>query len=138
VATAVALAMVAGAVLAGFLWLRNYSPLEYAGGATGPDIKSPLFYRSVSAPFSGGSSYILRFRPNSSFRFGIDVHNSGRLPIRIEGIVTTHEDWGGPFRITGLQMQHKPHWSIFRRRDIEATDDRAGRVRLRDPDPPNR
>ncbi len=110
---ALALVVTAGA-LAAFLWLRSYTALEFAGGATGPDIKSPLFYRSVQPPFSDGSSYILSFRPHSSFRFGVDVHNGGRFPVRIEGIVETDDSWQGPFKIAGIQMQHKPNWHIFK------------------------
>jgi hypothetical protein len=42
------------------------------------------------------------------------VHNGGRFPVRIEGIVTSREAWGGPFKIAGLQMQHRRNWSIFK------------------------
>ena len=109
---ALALVVIAGA-LAAFLWLRSYAPLEFAGGATGPDTKSPLFYRSISAPFSSETSHILSFRPHSSFRFGVDVHNGGRFPVRLEGIVATDDSWQGPFKIAGIQLQHKPTWPIF-------------------------
>lgn len=113
-AVALAIVLLAVAVTA-FLWLDRYAPLEDPGsGASGPDIDSPLFYRSVSAPFSDETSYILRFRPRSSFRFGFDLRNGGRFPVRIDGIVPTFEAWRGPFKVVGLQMQHRPNSSIFK------------------------
>jgi hypothetical protein len=85
------------------------SPLGQAI-AWGPDSDSPLYYLTVSQPFGDGkTTFVLRFRPHSQFRFGVGIPNKGRSPVRIDGIVTTSPDYAGMMRITGLQMQHRPN-----------------------------
>jgi len=103
-------------VAAVFIWQRaadaGPAPLDDAGGSSVPDSESPLFYRGVDAPFGNGKmTYILRFRAHSRFRWGFDVHNRGSSAVRIEGIETTPAYWRGPFRITGLQLQHRPRYA---------------------------
>jgi hypothetical protein len=91
----------------------THSPL---GGAFawGPDGKSPLYYRSVRPPFGDGkTTFVLRFRPHSQFRFGVAIPNTGRSPVRIDGIVTTSPEYAGMMRITGLQLQHKPNAAVL-------------------------
>jgi hypothetical protein len=112
------LVLLAAGVLAALVWARSYAPLEYSGGFSGADTESPLFDRSIVPLFGEEGSalevgYLLRFRPHSSFRFGFDVYNGGRLPVRIDGIQTTPRTWRGPFRITGMKVQPKPHTYAF-------------------------
>jgi hypothetical protein len=63
---------------------------------------------------------VLRFRPHSQFRFGVGIPNTGRSPIRIDGIVTTSRDYAGMMRITGLQMQHKSNAAVLAGATAEA------------------
>jgi hypothetical protein len=93
----------------------TFAPLDPGGSTTwAPDVKSPLFYRSISPAFGKGkTSYVLRFRPNSQFRFGFSVHNRGRHPVRIEGIETKQDTYIGALGVTRLQMQHRPNTYSF-------------------------
>jgi hypothetical protein len=85
------------------------SPIDPIANGWGPDTKSPLFYRSIYAPFEGKTNYILRFRPHARFRFGIDVHNRGSAPVRIEGLVTGRKGCCATLRYASLQLQHRPN-----------------------------
>jgi hypothetical protein len=119
VVAAVLVAAIAGGPALVF-WPPSSVPFGAAhfplGGAIawGPDGKSSLYYRSVSPPFGDGkTTFVLRFRPHSQFRFGVGIPNTGRSPVRIDGIVTTSPDYAGMLRITGLQMQHKPNAAVL-------------------------
>jgi len=118
VVAAVLVAAVVGALVV--LWSPNHVPFRTSHSPLGqsngwaPDIDSPLFYRSVSAPFGDAkTNYVLRFRPHSRFRFGFDVHNNGTSPLRIEGVVPTSADWRGMMHIRHVLMQHKPNDYTF-------------------------
>ena len=89
------------------------SPVDPTPSVWGPDTKSPLFYRSINAPFEGKTTYILRFRPHAQFRFGFDVHNRGSSPLRIEGVVTGRSGCCFALRYAGLQAQHRPFAYVF-------------------------
>ena len=115
-----ALVAAVAAGLAFVLWPSNGVPFRAAHSplgravAWGPDGKSPLYYRSVHTPFGEGkTNFVLRFRPYSRFRFGIGIPNAGSSPVRIDGIVPTSPDYAGMFRITGLQMQHRPNAMVL-------------------------
>ena len=117
VAAVLVAAITAGAFV---LWPRSTLPFRTAHSplgeaiAWGPDGKSRLYYRTVSLPFGDGkSNFVLRFRPHSQFRFGVGIPNTGRSPLRIDGIVTTSPEYAGMMRIAGLQMQHKPNAAVF-------------------------
>jgi len=118
IAAVLVIAIVGGLVLVmrpphGIPFRTAQSPLGQAF-AWGPDSKSPLYYRSVTPPFGDGkTSYVLRFRPNSRFRFGVAIPNNGSSPVRIDGIVTTSPDYAGMMRIVGLQMQHRPNAMVL-------------------------
>jgi hypothetical protein len=118
VAAVLVAAIVAGLALV--FWSPSSVPFRAAhsplGGAIawGPDGKSPLYYRSVSPPFGDGrTTFVLRFRPHSQFRFGVGIPNTGRSLLRIDGIVTTRPEYAGMMRIIGLQMQHKRNAAVL-------------------------
>jgi hypothetical protein len=90
------------------------SPLDSQSDGFGPDISSPLFYRGVSAPFGESTSYVLRFRPNSTFRFGMSLHNHGSAPLRIDGIVPSRTGCCLSLRYVGLELQHNPRVNGFK------------------------
>jgi hypothetical protein len=90
------------------------SPLDSQSDAWGPDIKSPLFYRSIDEPFYDSTSYVLQFRPHKTFRFGMSLHNHGGSPLRVEGIVPTRSGCCSSLGYVGLLMQHRPNWVTFR------------------------
>jgi hypothetical protein len=117
VAAVLVAAIAAGAFV---LWTPSSVPFRTAHSplgeaiAWGPDGKSRLYYRTVSPPFGDGkSNFVLRFRPHSQFRFGVGIPNTGRSPVRIDGIVTTRPDYAGMMRIIGVQMQHKPNAAVL-------------------------
>jgi hypothetical protein len=139
VAAVLVAAIVAGLALV--FWSPSSVPFRAAhsplGGAIawGPDGKSPLYYRSVSPPFGDGrTTFVLRFRPHSQFRFGVGIPNTGRSLLRIDGIVTTRPEYAGMMRIIGLQMQHKRNAAVLAV-NVGASRHRARRVRLRHTDP---
>ncbi len=111
--------LAAGAlVLALALWTRDAvsstpSPLGPSNGG-GPDIHSPLFYRSVNLPFGDSkTNLVLGFKPHSEFRFGFNIRNRGNSPLRIEGVVPPDEGWVGMAPVRRLLLQHKPRNYTF-------------------------
>ena len=110
-----ATALIVFALLFGIaLWTRDAmsstpSPLGPSNGG-GPDIHSPLFYRSVNMPFGDAkTNIVLGFKPHSEFRFGFNIWNRGDSPLRIEGVVPPEEGSLNMARVTRLLLQHKPN-----------------------------
>ena len=109
---AVALVLLGVAIGASVVYLRPgefRSPLDSDSDAWGPDSKSPLYYRSVTAPFTGKTNYVLRFRPHARFRFGMDIRNRGSSPVRIDGVVTDPAMCCAALRFVGFEAQHRPN-----------------------------
>jgi hypothetical protein len=82
VATSILL-IVAGAVLAVFLWLRTYAPLRAMrpfapGSGLGADVE-PTFG-------SGGKTVLVPAAGATSFRATITLHNAGRFAVTLTGI----------------------------------------------------
>jgi len=116
----VLLVAVIAAGIAAVLWppsglpfMGTRSPLGPSNGY-GPDIHSPLFYRSVRLPFGDAkTNFVLGFRPHSEFRFDFDIQNRGRSPLRIEGVVPPGVGWVGMMRVRRMLFQHDPQTFSF-------------------------
>jgi hypothetical protein len=108
-----ALALV-GAVLASFFFIRSYAPLEWAGGASGADTRLSTYYDSVQTTGVEGetlTAYVFRHAPGQTIRLGVDVHNGGRFPVRIEALVPSV---GGTLHVVGMEVQPDERRKIFR------------------------
>src|SRR5262245_35631178 len=92
----------------GLPFRSSSSPLGPSNGY-GPDVRSPLFYRSMGLPFGDAkTNFVLRFRPHSEFRFDFDIQNRGGLPVRIEGVVPAAEGTVAMMHVRRLLMQDNP------------------------------
>jgi hypothetical protein len=109
----VALGLV-GAVAVAVLLARSYAPLEWAGGATGADTRTPSYYDSVQTREEDGeirTAYVFRHSPGQTLRLGVDLYNGGRFPVRIEGVEPSAS---GALQVVGLDVQPNPQQKVFR------------------------
>lgn len=83
-------AIVVAALLALFLWLRTYAPLDATGsGSFGP---GPGLGADVEPTFgSGGKTvFIPAYRKGRPFDASFTVENTGRFPVTLIGLTSTH------------------------------------------------
>jgi hypothetical protein len=81
----VAALALAGTAIAGYLWLRSYTPIELAG-TSGP---APASVEVKFVPYdevTGKKTYVVSGDEDGRFGIYFDVANTGRLPITIEGL----------------------------------------------------
>jgi hypothetical protein len=108
-----ALALV-GALVAAALFIRSYAPLEWAGGASGADTRLSTYYDSVQTTGVDGetvTAHVFRHAPGQTIRLGVDVHNGGRLPVRIEAL---EPSVAGALHVVGMEVQPNERLKTFR------------------------
>lgn len=102
-ALAVAVSALAAIGIGAFVWLERYAPLS---GTTylafGPGQTN---LGSIVDPENGSGGktvFFPRYRAGREFWAGFMLTNTGRLPVKVEGVVTTDPDFYG-LRIVGLR-----------------------------------
>jgi hypothetical protein len=101
------LIVILAVALALFLRGRDSASPLGPSNAWGPDLGSPLFYRSMRLPFGDAkTNFVLGYKPHAKFRFGFTITNRGHSPLRIDGVVPPSEGCCAMGRIRHLLMQH--------------------------------
>ena len=102
---------IGAAALAGYLWLRSYDPLTWAGGTAGMPAGS-LEYVAVNDGVHDTVYYVSAKEPGT-FAVGFDVTNAGRLPVEVEGLALEGQG------LVGLHLGRSGTWADSSRAGLD-------------------
>jgi hypothetical protein len=105
------LALAVGAALAGYLWLRSYDPLTWAGGTSGGP-KGSLDHVIVNDGVHDTVYYVSAEEPGT-FSVGFDLTNSGRLPVEVQRLALEGQG------LVGLRMGRSDTWADSSREGLD-------------------
>jgi hypothetical protein len=93
--------LIAVAAVAGLFWLRAYDPLAWAGGTFGAPSGS-LEWKQIEDAVHGPVYYVSA-EETGAFEVGVDVTNTGELPLELVGLGMVSE-------LAGLRMGRNGTW----------------------------